>query len=85
MVSRVGTILNAPRSRPTNLKTARECLSLADHDREPCPTLPALFRIHIARSLADGTLVRYLQVLAPAVPLDRPSGEEARKSWTLPP
>ncbi len=60
MVRLEGTILNAPRSRPTNLKTARECLSMADHDREPCPTLLALLRIHIARSLADGTLVGYL-------------------------
>lgn len=85
MVRPVGTILNAPRSRPTNLKTNRECLSLADHDREPCPTLSALLRIHIARSSADGTLVRYLQNLVPEVPLDRPSGEGARKSWTLPP
>lgn len=50
MLRPMGTIPNALRSRPTNLKTARECLSMADHDREPCPTLPALLHIHIARS-----------------------------------
>lgn len=60
MATRVGTILNAPRSRPTNLKTSRECLNMADHDREPCPTLPVSLRLHLARSLADATLVQYL-------------------------
>ena len=60
MIRPTGTILNAPRSRPTSPTTALECLSMEGHGQEPCPTLSAPSRTHLVQSSADATLPQYL-------------------------
>lgn len=69
-------ICNTPRSRSTSLTMVLECLSKADHGREP---VNSLYTVHI-HCQPDGTLVRYPEDLIPAVPLDRPSGDELSSS-----
>ena len=46
MVCPMRAICNTPRSHPTSLTVALECLGMEGHSRGPCPTHSALLRTH---------------------------------------